>query len=116
MKVSHKITNVLSVIQRIYSDRARVIRTAESGMVWDPKGELSTALFCGTNKPIQLYNASGATQYVAFGAQGMSAPSSASDGFPIPAGSLFVINSGDNDWVRSSSNQVFGYWDNNGEY
>lgn len=104
-----KITNPQQIFQSVYGDSSSVIRMAEGGLDWTPKGAAGTAVRVDKGTPILCYNGGAGVAFVAFGAQGMSAPSSAANGIPVLAGQTFILNSGDNEWVRASSASLFVY-------
>ncbi|MCH7925797.1 MAG: hypothetical protein IIC51_09720 [Planctomycetes bacterium] len=72
-------------------------------------GVLTAAVRIKENTPIMIFNSTGGVIFVAFGAQAMSAPTDATDGIPILAGETFMLNSGNEAWVRASAAGVFGY-------
>jgi hypothetical protein len=103
------ITNLGTMQQAAFADAAAVIRVAESGLDWNPLGDIATAKLCGPNTPVLIYNSTGAAVFVAFGPQAVAAPTTAANGIPVVAGAVFVLNSGVNSWVRSSVCGVFAY-------
>jgi hypothetical protein len=103
------ITNIGTILQAIFADLSAVIRVAQAGLDWTPKGDLTNAVRVGENTPVMLYNSTGGVLFVAFGDQSMSAPTGATDGIPIAAGEKFVLNSGAKAWVRGSAAGIFAY-------
>jgi len=104
-----RITDLGTILQSIFADFAGVIKTAESGLNLTPIGALDSAKRIGKNTPILVYNNDTSDHFVTFGADGVSAPSDATDGIPVLAGETMMLNSGDNAWVISDSASVFGY-------
>lgn len=103
------LTDLGTMQQGVFADAATVIRVAQAGLDWNPLGDCSTAKQCQPNTPVMIYNSTGATVFVAFGAQAMGAPTTAANGIPVLAGEKFVANSGVNSWVRASAALVFAY-------
>lgn len=103
------ITNQGTVIQAIFADAAAVLRVAQAGLDWHPLGSITSAVRCGSNTPVMVYNSTGGVLYVAFGAQAMSAPTTAANGIPIAGGEKFVLSSGVNAWVMGSGAGLFAY-------
>lgn len=107
--MAKRILDPAKIIQNLYSDASQVQRTANAGMAIKPIGEISSAKRVGKAASIMIYNSSNAVVFVAFGSQSISAPSSPSNGIPILAGEKVFINSGDDEWIRASSNSVYAY-------
>jgi hypothetical protein len=105
----NRITPISTAVQQSYSDHAGVFKVSEAGLYLKPIGALNAAVLVGQSANIAIFNSDSAVQYVAFGAAAMGAPSSAANGIPVPAGSWLRLSSGPNDYVRSSSANVFGY-------
>lgn len=103
------ITSPPQIFQSIFGDKASVVRIAEAGLDWTPKGAANNAVRVDKGTPVLCYNGGAGVAFVAFGAQGMSAPSTAANGIPVLAGQTFVLNSGDSEWVRASSASLFVY-------
>jgi hypothetical protein len=109
MKKIRRITDMGTFIQAIFADLAGSIKISEGGLDLSIMGALNTAIRVGPAATIRVFNAGGATAYVAFGIQGMAAPTSPLDGIPVPSGQYLVVNSGDKEWVRASAATMFGY-------
>lgn len=109
MKKITKVANPGSIQQATFDDEAGVLRVAESGLDLVAIGALGTAIRVGSGCPIMVFNSAGAIAYVAFGVQGMSAPTGPANGIPIQAGEKFMINSGSLEWIRASASTVYGY-------
>jgi hypothetical protein len=97
------------IAQNIYSDASQTQRTANAGLAIKPIGELSAAKRVGKASTIMVYNSGNSVAYVAFGDQSVSSPANPSSGIPVLAGEKAYLNSGDDAWIRSSSNSVYGY-------
>jgi hypothetical protein len=104
-----RITDLGSIFQAIFADLAGIMKTSDGGLDWVIKGSATTAVRVGENATVMLYNSTGGTLFVAFGAQAMAAPTAATDGLPVLAGETRVYNSGSNPWVRASAAGVFAY-------
>lgn len=104
-----RITGPARIAQNVYSDASQVQRTANAGLAIKPMGELSAAKRVGKAATIVVYNSGNHTAYVGFGDQSISAPSTPADGIPVLAGEKVSLNSGDDEWVRASSNSIYGY-------
>lgn len=109
MKNIRRITDMGTLLQAIFADLAGSIKVSEGGLDLAILGALNTAVRVGPAAVIRVFNAGGATAYVAFGAQGMAAPTGPTDGIPVPAGQYLVVNSGAKEWVRASAATMFGY-------
>lgn len=109
MKKIKKLTDIGTIQQAVFADNASVNRVAEAGLDLLPVGSLSNAVRIGEATPIMIFNSGGAVAYVAFGAQDMAAPSGPTNGIPVPAGQLLMLNSGASAWVRASAATVYGY-------
>lgn len=108
-KKVNQVTNMGTLMQAIFADLAAVIRVAQAGLDWNPLGDCTAAVQCGRNMPVMLYNSTGAVLYVKFGAQNVTAPTTAANGIPIAAGEKFVASSGVNSWVIASAVGIFAY-------
>lgn len=104
-----KITDPAKIIQLVFDDESNVNKIAESGMSLQPIGALGSPVRVGQTRPVLVYNSGASVAFVKFGQQGITAPAGAADGIPVLPNSLFVLNSGSNDWVIASSAAVFGY-------
>lgn len=102
-----KITNPQQIFQAVYGDGSSIIRVAESGLNWTPRGAAGTAVRVDKGTPVLCYNSGAGVAFVAFGDQTMSAPTAATNGIPVLAGQTFVLNSGDSEWVRASAATLF---------
>lgn len=102
-----KITNPQQIFQAIFGDSASVVRVAEAGLDWTPKGAANNAVRVDKGTPVLCYNSGAGVAYVAFGDQSMAAPSAATNGVPVLAGQTFVLNSGEKEWVRASAATLF---------
>jgi hypothetical protein len=107
-KKINRITDIGKVIQSIFADAAASIRVAEAGLDLSPIGALGSRVRIGPSQPILVYN-SGAIGYIKFGDQTVTAPVNATDGIPVLAGQVFMLNSGSNEWVIASAGTLFGY-------
>jgi len=107
--MAKRILDPAKIAQNLYSDASHVQRTANAGLAIKPIGEISSAKRVGKAASIMIYNSSNATAFVTFGSQSVSSPSNPSNGIPVLAGEKVFINSGDDEWVRASSNAVYGY-------
>jgi hypothetical protein len=108
-KKINQVTPMGTMQQAAFADLAAVLRVAQAGLDWHPLGDVANATSCLPNTPVMVYNSTGATIFVAFGAQAMGAPTTASNGIPIAAGEKFVCNSGANSFVRASGAGLFAY-------
>lgn len=109
MRKIRRIVDLGSIMQAIFADLAGVIKTADGGMNWVPKGAATAAVRVGENAPVMLFNSTGGVLFVAFGDQTMGAPADATNGLPVLAGETVVYNSGDKAWVRASAAGIFAY-------
>lgn len=103
------LTDLGTMQQAVFADVAAVLRTAQSGLDWNPLGDCSTSKQCGPHTPVMIYNSTNAVVFVSFGTQSVTAPSSALNGIPILAGEKFVLSSGLSSWVISSAAAVYAY-------
>lgn len=108
-KKVNQITPMGTMQQALFADLAAVVRVGLAGLDWHPLGDVATATLCLPNTPVMLYNSTGATLFVAFGAQAMTAPTNATNGIPVAAGEKFVASSGANSFVRASAAGIFAY-------
>lgn len=104
-----KITSPPQIFQSVFGDSAATIRVAEAGLDWTPKGAANTAIRVDKGTPVLCYNGGAGVAFVAFGDQSMSAPSAATNGVPVLAGQIFILNSGEKEWVRANSASLFVY-------
>lgn len=109
MKKINKVTDLGKIRQAVFADEASVNRHSESGLDWTPIGDVATAIRVGQAAPVLAFNSTGAVLYVAFGDEGMAAPTGPANGIPVAAGEKFVINSGANEFIRSSAAGLFAY-------
>jgi hypothetical protein len=109
MKRIRKILDIGSIVQSIFADGAATIRVAESGLDLSILGALGAGVRVGSGAPIMCFNSAGAVAYVSFGVQGLAAPTGPTNGIPVPAGQSIMLNSGDQEWIRSSAATVYGY-------
>lgn len=104
-----RITGPARIAQNVYSDASQVQRTANAGLAIKPMGDLSAAKRVGKAATVMVYNSGNSVAFVAFGDQSVSGPANPSAGIPVLAGEKVYLNSGDDEWVRASSNSVYGY-------
>lgn len=112
-KIRKRLTDSGTVIQAIFADLASVIRTAESGLDLQPVGSITAQVRVDQNRPVLVYNSTAGALFVAFGDDGVTAPTSASDGIPVLPNSTAMLNSGDKIWVRGSAAGLFAYTGDN---
>lgn len=92
-----------------YDVSAQVQKNSDAGLSWKPLGAASAAVRVGPHTPVMVFNTSGSTGFVAFGAAGMSAPSAATNGMPVLNNSIAIFNSGESEYVRASAANIFVY-------
>ncbi len=108
-----KVTDPARIAQMTYSEDEQVNNQAESGLAWSPIGAIGTAKKVDEATPVMLFNGGGAVAFVKFGDSAMTAPVTAADGIPVPAGETLIVNSGKNEYVRASAATVFAYTSGN---
>lgn len=104
-----RILDPAKIFQNLYSDASKVQRTASAGLAIKPMGELSGAKRVGKSATIMVYNSDGATLYISFGSQSVTAPTGPGNGIPLEKGEKMFLNSGDDEWIIASSDKAFGY-------
>lgn len=104
-----RITDMGTLFQAIFGDRAGVLKMSDGGLNWTPAGQITAAVRVGENQHVMLYNSTAGDLFVAFGDQGMGAPTTAANGLPVLAGSTVVYSSGEKGWARASAAGVFAY-------
>lgn len=109
MTIYKRILDPAKIAQNLYSDASQVQRTASAGLAVKPMGEISAAKRVGKAATVMVYNSGNTVAFVAFGSQSVSGPANAATGIPVLAGEKAYLNSGDDEWVRASSNSVYGY-------
>jgi len=114
-KIRKRLTDMGTVIQTIFADLASTIRVAESGLDLQPVGALGTTQKrVNQNTPVLVYNPTAGDLFVAFGDDGVSAPTSAANGIPVlKDGTTVMLNSGDKIWIRGSATGLFAYTGDN---
>jgi hypothetical protein len=71
-------------------------------------GELSAAHLVPSHRSILVYNSDVAVQFIAFGDAAV-AVTGPTDGVPVAPGAYVIFSSGDNTYVISSANTVYGF-------
>jgi hypothetical protein len=96
--------------RQTYSADACSVRQGDAGLYWKPMAaNISTAqklpdIHCSC----RIYNSDAAVQYVAFGAdETIAAPTSSLNGIPVLPGTIVVLSSGPNRWIRGSAATLF---------
>lgn len=112
-KIKKRLTDLGTVIQSIFADIASVVRVAESGIDLAPVGTITAQVRVDENTPVLVYNSTAGVLFVAFGDDGMSAPTAATDGIPVQATSTLMLNSGSSRWIRGSAAGMFAYTGDN---
>lgn len=112
-KIRKRLTDMGTVIQSIFADFAGSIRTSESGLDLQPVGVITAQVRVNQNTPVLVYNSTAGDLFVAFGDDGVAAPTTASNGIPVLAGSTAMFNSGDKIWIRGSAAGLFAYTGDN---
>ncbi len=103
------VVNMGTLMQAIFADYAAVIRVAQAGLDWTPIGSITSAVQCGRNTPVMIYNSTGTTLYIVFGSQSVAAPTGPANGVPVLSGQIFVANSGLSSWVIGSAAGLYAY-------
>jgi len=95
------------IINVEHNDAAGAKKVIQSGIViGDIFGNNSgTAQFIGEKAVVRAVNTDIAIQYIKFGDSGVAVPT-VTDGVAIPIGGDVYLNSGDQEYVRTSSNNV----------
>ncbi len=112
-KIRKRITDLGTVIQALFADLAGSLRTAESGLDLQPVGTITAQVRVNQNTSVLVFNSTAGVLFVAFGDDGMSAPTAATDGIPVVAGQTAMLNSGDKIWIRGSAAGLFAYTGDN---
>jgi len=108
-----KITDPGRIHQMTYSEDEQTLNASETGLSWAPIGAINTAKKVEEATAVMLFNGAGAVAFVKFGDKDVTAPASAADGIPVPAGQTLIVNSGKNEYVRASAATVFAYTSGN---
>ena len=105
-----KATPATLIPELVFNRDANSYKVSETGFcVGTILGAIDSAQKCGRNKPVLIANTAAAVHYVKFGASNVAAPTGLTDGIMIPAGSLVVLASGPNEYIRSDSASVGAY-------
>jgi hypothetical protein len=104
-----RILGPAKIAQNVYSDASHVQRMADAGLAVKPMGDLSAAKRVGKAAPVMVFNSGNHPAYVAFGDQSVAAPSTPATGIPVMPGEKVFLNSGDDQWIRASTADVYGY-------
>jgi hypothetical protein len=108
-----RVTSTSEITQKTFSDSAWVLKTAQSGLSLQPIGPLNNAVRVGDHQPVVVFNSGATVAYVKFGPQSVSAPTGPADGIPIQPNEKYEVNSGNNEFIRSDSADVYGYASDN---
>jgi hypothetical protein len=106
-----KRTDPGKIQQDIFSAAAKVQKKADGGLSWVAKGPANVATRVDTSTPVMFFNSSTTVAYVSFAttSTGISAPTGAANGLPVPGGQTVVYNSGSNCYYIASAATILSY-------